>query len=254
MHSPNIASAPGAQDVTRSNSLTDLAARIRAEHEASAPYVTRAGSRPPPTAEIVPVRGLNIAGAKFGRLTVLRPTNKRYGGQIVWLCRCECGQRTEVIAGNLKSGSTRSCGCFKKDYSLRHGHARRGGRSPTQSSWTSMRQRCLNPGHPRYPEWGGRGIEVCERWGRFENFLADMGPRPRGTSLDRIDVYGNYEPGNCRWATPYQQANNKRERAIPITDEEAFDAARWTRKHSGSCVVAAINHAEMYTDGPEARS
>lgn len=97
-----------------------------------------------------------------------------------------------------------------------------------------MRRRCRNPNHQAYPHYGGRGITICARWDRFANFLADMGPRPRGKTLDRIDVNGNYEFGNCRWATPYEQITNRRERAIPIADEEAFDAARWTSKHSAA--------------------
>jgi hypothetical protein len=101
-------------------------------------------------------------GAKFGRLTVLRQTNKRRSGHIVWLCQCECG---ETAARRLRSGGTQSCGCLRKDNSLRHGHARANRKSPTYISWVSMRQRCLNPNQPRYPDYGGRGIEICERMG-----------------------------------------------------------------------------------------
>ena len=94
-----------------------------------------------------------------------------------------------------------------------------------------MRSRCRNPNNKCYLDYGGRRIDYCERWELFENFLADMGEPPPGKTLDRIDVNGNYEPANCRWATPYEQANNRRERAVSIGDAEAFDPARWTSKH-----------------------
>ena len=95
-----------------------------------------------------------------------------------------------------------------------HGHrSLNGGKSPTYYSWSKMRERCLNPNHVHYDDYGGRGITVCKRWGSFPAFLADMGERPEGTSLDRIDVSRGYSPDNCRWATPEIQARNKRRAA-----------------------------------------
>lgn len=82
--------------------------------------------------------------------------------------------------------------------------------SPEYNTWIRMRQRVLNTGHPRYRDWGGRGITICARWDRFENFLADMGPRPSGMSLDRANNMGDYKPSNCRWSTRSEQALNRR--------------------------------------------
>lgn len=129
------------------------------------------------------------------------------GGKYYYEDDCpECGQivvRPRAYFGNL----CRACGLLVRS---KHSHARRGRETREYSTWSNMRNRCLNRNASKYPIYGGRGIQICDRWGLFENFLADMGERPEGMTLDRIDVNGNYEPGNCRWATVSQQNSNKR--------------------------------------------
>lgn len=149
-----------------------------------------------------------VPGMRFGRLTIVA-----HGGSRKWLCQCDCGTRKIVLIGNLRSGGTQSCGCMRieKAERVRHGHTSKGhGRqTPTYGSWHAMNSRCRNPKATGYERYGGIGVTICDRWLVFETFLADMGERPEGTTLDRIDNDGNYEPGNCRWATYKQQAENK---------------------------------------------
>ncbi len=162
------------------------------------------------------MEALNSRNA-FGRWTITGDAILRDGHYFV-RCRCTCGTEKEVRLDVLKSGNSKSCGCLRTEMSKKrlvsylttHGHAKSAGRSPTYASWVSMRQRCFNKQQRRYSDYGGRGILICERWNSFENFLADMGERPYGTSLDRIDNGGNYEPGNCRWVTCAEQNKNKR--------------------------------------------
>ena len=165
----------------------------------------------------------NLIGRTFGRLTVIADAERRKlpcgQFQTMFLCRCICGNENPVSAHCLKKGSTISCGCYKYEVDklrkLTHGSSRRGTRSPTYSTWAAMKNRCTNSRDYAYRNYGARGICVCDKWAdSFIEFLADMGEKPSGCSLDRIDVNGNYEPGNCRWATAREQGNNKRNNRI----------------------------------------
>jgi hypothetical protein len=164
-----------------------------------------------------------LAGKKFGRLLVEKRAGSR-AGRATWACYCDCGEYVEVTSNALTSGHTKSCGCWRAERNAStapiHGHTRRStGKSPTYQSWLAMINRCTNPKFKQWKDYGGRGINICPGWVYFENFLADMGERPTGTTLDRINVNGNYEPGNCRWADAVTQANNTRAQASKLGDE-----------------------------------
>ena len=164
-------------------------------------------------------------GNTYGRLTVLAEAERNTGRCVKWICLCDCGAETIVSGDSLRKGMTRSCGCLQHDWAkhwapyaaeanITHGHTT--GRwdnreSPTHASWHAMKQRCLNPNASNYAYYGGRGIDVCARWrNSFGDFLSDVGERPEGKTLDRIDVDGHYAPGNVRWATPKEQSANRR--------------------------------------------
>lgn len=151
----------------------------------------------------------DISGKRFGRLVAIRRTKASRDRH--WLARCDCGAEVSVAYYALKTGSTRSCGCAGPSVSTKHGHLKGGKRSPEYVSWKAMINRCSDPTQSNWKNYGGRGIRVCSRWrGSFVNFLADMGPRPPGKELDRIDNDGDYEPGNVRWATRKENMRNRR--------------------------------------------
>ena len=154
---------------------------------------------------------IDLTGRSFGYWIVVC----RSGLPNHWVCQCICKTRKAVLGSNLKAGMTRSCGCKAKELlsvsNRHHGHAPITGLTSEYVAWCNIKARCGNPNRDDYPRYGGRGIMVCNRWLDFKNFLADMGLKPDPSlSIDRINNDGNYEPGNCRWATQSEQNNNQR--------------------------------------------
>lgn len=184
------------------------------------------------------------AGDRFGRLVALSEGHLVQGSRQknrYIPVRCDCGVEKDVRAASLKDGVIVSCGCYKLEVSakrigeqsLKHGHSRLSARRPEYGVWLTMKNRCSNPNVEKYPLYGGRGIKVCDRWlgeDGYANFIADMGPRPKGYSIERNDQNGDYEPGNCRWASPKEQANNTRRNHVIEWKGESLTVAQWSER------------------------
>lgn len=168
---------------------------------------------------------VDATGSVFGRLTA-----KYYAGNATWLCHCECGKSKVVPYKQLSRGQTKSCGCLMidrtKEANTKHG--KKGTR--IYRIWNGMLTRCRNPKSKDYGRYGGRGIEVCERWKKFENFYADMGDPNPGQTIERINNDGNYTAANCRWASLLEQANNRRNNINVEFAGTNLTASQWDRK------------------------
>lgn len=163
------------------------------------------------------MRFIDMTGQRFGRLKVICRANRI--GPVRWHCECQCGNKLEPLADNLRKGDIQSCGCLRREMcattgerNSTHRYSSNGKIRRTYKSWQAMKYRCSSRKYTGWQYYGGRGIRVCKRWqNSFENFLADMGDRPRGKTLDRYpNNDGNYQPGNCRWATAKEQVANRR--------------------------------------------
>lgn len=153
----------------------------------------------------------NLTNARFGRLIALSPASPEMHTRTLWHCICDCGKPHKTRAAALVGGLTKSCGCLQRDTvgALNRIHGKI--HAAEYNSWAAMRGRCNNPKNQDYASYGGRGLTVCDRWGSFENFLADMGQKPSPQhSIDRVNNDAGYSPDNCRWATKLEQRHNQR--------------------------------------------
>lgn len=185
-----------------------------------------------------------MPGKRFGRLVVIeRHGSAKYGGTI-WRCRCDCGTEKIATANSLRSGDTRSCGCLMRENGHKQGkahttHGMEGTR--TYEAWSGMIQRCTNPKCEFWDRYGGRGIKVCARWrNSFQAFYADMGKKPTGLTLERIDRDSNYEPGNCKWAGQKEQAFNRRSTIVITRDGRTMCLNDW-------CAELGVSAGSVYT-------
>jgi len=166
---------------------------------------------PKSTIPILPKKVKDIAGKKFGRLTVISFSHVGNEGLAYWKCSCSCGGTSVTKGVSMRSEHVKSCGCWHKEKPLKHGHSRVGMTSPEYRCWCSLRGRCCSKTHEAYSRYGGRGIAICKRWLKsFMAFYRDMGPRPGPEySLDRINNDGPYSKSNCRWALRVTQGRNR---------------------------------------------
>lgn len=188
----------------------------------------------------------DLTGRRFHRLTVVeRAPSVQYanGNRATrWACVCDCGERRIVYAGGLKSGLIKSCGCFNRETArvllTTHGKCK----TREHTSWNAMISRCHNRNCRHYARYGGVGINVCDKWRKsFSAFLADMGERPAGCTPDRFpNKNGNYEPGNCRWATPKQQSRNMKSNRILTIDGKSLSVTEWAE-------ITGVNRATAYS-------
>lgn len=176
-------------------------------------------------------------GKRYGRLTVLRREGKNISEQATWRCLCDCGNETVQAGITLRNGAVVSCGCYHAEISgtlnYKHGHSQKG----IYRSYKEMVRRCTDPRHIGWKTYGGRGIKVCQRWlDDIENFITDMGPTwKKGLSIERRENDGNYEPGNCYWATMKQQNNNKSDNRIVEYNGKKQTLTQWADEVGMSC-------------------
>lgn len=187
-------------------------------------------------------KALNLVGEKFGRLTLLSRTWSSLRNRSLWKCKCDCGNICEVILCNITSGHTKSCGCLQKEKVTKHGMHN----TPTYETWESMKQRCLNKNSIGYKYYGGRGITICEHWIlSFENFLKDMGKKPKKMTIERINNDKGYFKENCKWVTKQEQDTNKRSNVYVQYDGKRMCVAEfWRLTKKNKCYATCLKYVK----------
>lgn len=176
------------------------------------------------------VQRMNLAGQSFNRLTVIGFSHTARGHRF-WNCRCQCGSEAVVSTGELRSGGTKSCGCLIRETCGKMNKTHGLSATVEHAIWRGMLSRCYNQNRRAYPDYGGRGIVVCQRWHVFENFLADIGERPSPNhSIDRLNNDGNYEPANCVWATRPEQMRNTRSNRLLTFGGKTMCLTQWANE------------------------
>lgn len=177
-------------------------------------------------------KGPDLTGERFGRLVVASYKGQNSYKNSVWVCLCDCGGCTETTTKCLRAGDSKSCGCLKREVVGRRATKHGMSRTPEYTAYMHMISRCYNADTKYFSYYGGRGISVCDRWKQgFEHFFQDMGHRPKGASLERCDVNGDYTPENCRWALTWrEQMQNKRNNVLLTHDGETLCATEWARR------------------------
>lgn len=175
---------------------------------------------------------IDLNGKTFERLTVIGRTDSPSGAgkHARWACRCVCGRESVVTSSALVNGLVKSCGCYARDLIIKSRKTHGMTNESIFRIWSGMLGRCSNSSLKEYPRYGGRGITVCDRWKTFANFYEDMGDRPLGKTLDRIDNNGNYEPKNCRWASRKEQAKNRSSTVYLTHRGESLMIGEWAER------------------------
>ena len=177
----------------------------------------------------------DLTGKRFERLVVEALSERKSGRKSYWICRCDCGNKKEVRSDSLMCGAIRSCGCLKREaevvnFRIKNNHKRSS--HPVYKRWNAMMQRCYNSNTVAYKHYGARGIIVCEEWHDIERFIewAEKSGFDPNLTIDRIDVNGNYEPGNCRWITTQEQSYNKTNSVFHTWNGETLTTMQWVKR------------------------
>lgn len=182
---------------------------------------------------------LDLKGKRFGRLVVLEGAGLNKHQKTLWKCRCDCGNIDTFVGGSLQSGNTKSCGCLKLEAITTHGMYG----TPTRAAWMSMLSRCINPNNKSYKNYGGRGISVCSAWSKFATFFADMGKKPTGLTLERIQNDLGYSKENCCWASYTIQARNRR---LQKSNTSGCNGIDFNKQHQKWQVRISVDHKRYF--------